>query len=78
MNTSLPRLSRGLTRRDLLRTGLAAGAMLPAAPLVAPGALRAQGKRGGVLRVRGYDPPHFAPNSSFDYGNRAAALWLDR
>jgi peptide/nickel transport system substrate-binding protein len=29
---------------------------------VAPGRPRAQAKRGGILRVRGYDPPHFDPH----------------
>ena len=51
-----------LSRRDLVRAGLAAGA-LGAAPIVAPRALRAQpSRRGGVLRARGYDPPHFDPH----------------
>ena len=111
----------GMTRRDLLRAGVAAGATLSAETVLAPRPLRAQQpKRGGILRVRGYDPPHFdphqtlnfktnttlsyaaeqqyyvylysptftaswrpyvknyAPNPSFDYGNRVAALWLDR
>jgi peptide/nickel transport system substrate-binding protein len=56
-----------LTRRDLLRAGLAAGAALSAEPLFAPGSVRAQGKRGGILRVRGYDPPHFDPHLTLNF-----------
>ncbi len=59
--------SRGLTRRDLLRAGLAAGATLSAEPVLAPRALQAQPKRGGVLRVRGYDPPHFDPHLTLNF-----------
>lgn len=61
------RHARRWTRRDLLRAGLAAGASLSAGPLVAPRPLRAQGKRGGVLRVRGYDPPHFDPHLTLNF-----------
>jgi len=45
----------GLSRRDLLTTGVAAGAMLAAGPVASP-------KPGGILRVRGWDPPHFDPH----------------
>src|SRR5213594_4834217 len=44
-----------LSRRDLLRTGVAAGAMLAAGPPASP-------RPGGILRVRGWDPPHFDPH----------------
>jgi peptide/nickel transport system substrate-binding protein len=50
----LPRVSR----RDLLRAGCAI-------PLLTPSSLLAADespKRGGVLRVRGWDPPHFDPH----------------
>ena len=54
--------TRGMTRRELLRAGLAAGVSVSTAPLLAPRPVRAQQpKRGGILRVRGYDPPHFDP-----------------
>jgi peptide/nickel transport system substrate-binding protein len=50
-------------RRDLLQAGLAAGVALSALPLSSPSALwgaeAGQPKHGGILRVRGYDPPHF-------------------
>ena len=53
----------GVRRRDLLKAGLAAGVTLSALPLSSPSALwgaeTVQPKRGGILRVRGYDPPHF-------------------
>jgi peptide/nickel transport system substrate-binding protein len=53
----------GVRRRDLLKAGLAAGVTLSAWPLPRPQALWAAEagapKRGGILRVRGYDPPHF-------------------
>ena len=56
-----------LTRRDLLRAGVAAGAALSAEPFLARRAVSAQGKRGGILRVRGYDPPHFDPHLAFNF-----------
>jgi peptide/nickel transport system substrate-binding protein len=52
-----------LSRRDVLKASLAAGAALSALPLRSPtalwGAEAEQPKRGGILRVRGYDPVHF-------------------
>src|SRR5438046_4184864 len=57
----------GLTRRDMLKAGLAAGAALSAEPLLAHAPVHAQGKRGGILRVRGYDPPHFDPHQTRNF-----------
>ena len=61
-----PKRTRRLSRRDLLRTGLAAAAMLSTESALAPrqswAQPHAQPKRGGVLRVWGYDPPHFDPH----------------
>ncbi len=52
-----------MSRRQLLQMGLAAGLTVSALPLTRPaplwGADAAQPKRGGILRVRGYDPVHF-------------------
>jgi peptide/nickel transport system substrate-binding protein len=52
-----------LTRRELLHAGLAAGAMYSLRPLAQPSLLwggdTGQPKRGGILRVRGFDPPNF-------------------
>src|SRR6266849_5769578 len=55
--------AHGVSRRALLKAGLAAGATLSALPLRSPTALWGadvgQPKRGGILRVRGFDPPNF-------------------
>src|SRR5438128_4797582 len=52
-----------LSRRELLKAGLAAGATLSTWSLHRPpvlwGAEAGPPKRGGILRVRGYDPPHY-------------------
>ena len=52
-----------LRRRDVLKSGLATGAAFATWGLQAPAPLwsqnAAQPKRGGLLRVRGYDPVHF-------------------
>src|SRR5438094_5338905 len=56
-------LAEGLSRRELLHMGLAAGLTVAVLPLSHPaplwGAEAGQPKRGGILRVRGYDPVHF-------------------
>jgi peptide/nickel transport system substrate-binding protein len=58
-----PHNPQGMRRRDLLKAGLVAGVTLSAWPLARPAALwgaeAGPPKRGGILRVRGYDPPHF-------------------
>jgi peptide/nickel transport system substrate-binding protein len=52
-----------VTRRDLLKAGLAAGITASAWPLCGPHTLWGEEagppKRGGILRVRGFDPPSF-------------------
>jgi peptide/nickel transport system substrate-binding protein len=61
-----PRKTQGVSRRELLKAGLVAGVTLSALPLARPatlwGAEAGPPKRGGVLRVRGWDPPHFDPH----------------
>jgi peptide/nickel transport system substrate-binding protein len=61
-----PPTTQGLSRRELLKAGLAAGAALSAWPLYDPQALWSgevgTPKPGGTLRVRGWDPPHFDPH----------------
>src|SRR5499426_3182742 len=56
-------VAEGMSRRKLLQMGLVAGLTVSALPLTRPaplwGAEAAQPKRGGILRVRGYDPVHF-------------------
>jgi peptide/nickel transport system substrate-binding protein len=53
----------GMRRRELLKAGLTAGAVLSTWPLSKPtsvlGADVGHPKRGGILRVRGLDPVHF-------------------
>src|SRR5881409_323135 len=58
-------LVEGLSRRQLLQMGLAAGLTVSALPFSRPaplwGAEAGPPKRGGILRVRGWDPVHFDP-----------------
>jgi peptide/nickel transport system substrate-binding protein len=62
---------QGVHRRDVLKAGLAAGVTLSAWPLAHPtalwGAETGQPKRGGTLRVRGYDPVHFDPHQTISF-----------
>src|SRR5262249_3708406 len=66
-----PRVIQGVRRRELLKAGLAAGVTLSAWPLQRPSGLWAADagppKRGGILRVRGYDPPHFDPQLTLNF-----------
>jgi peptide/nickel transport system substrate-binding protein len=52
----------------MLQAGLVVGVTLSTWPLHHPstlwGAPAGQPKRGGILRVRGYDPPHFDPHQT--------------
>jgi peptide/nickel transport system substrate-binding protein len=65
------RNTRGISRRDLLKAGLAVGAALSTWPLNGPSALGGEAggppKRGGTLRVRGYDPVHFDPHLTINF-----------
>jgi peptide/nickel transport system substrate-binding protein len=60
-----------MSRRELLKTGLAAGVTLSALPLAHPptlwGAEAEQPRRGGVLRVRGSEPVHFDPHLTTNF-----------
>ena len=47
-----------LSRRDLLKTGCATALLTPTSLLAA----EESAKRGGILRVRGWDPPHWDPH----------------
>jgi len=66
-----PQSIQSVNRRGLLKAGLTAGVALSTWPLHHPPALWAaeagQPKRGGILRVRGFDPPHFAPHLTFNF-----------
>lgn len=61
MHTPHPTISHvtGLSRRRLLQGGLAVAALPLTRPAALWGAAAGQPKRGGILRVRGYDPVHF-------------------
>jgi peptide/nickel transport system substrate-binding protein len=60
-----------MSRRELLKTGLAAGVTLSAFPFAQPptawGAEAGQPRRGGLLRVRGYEPVHFDPHLTVSF-----------
>jgi len=60
-----------VSRRELLKAGLAAGVTLSASPLAHPavlwGAEAGQPRRGGLLRVRGYEPVHFDPHLTVSF-----------
>jgi peptide/nickel transport system substrate-binding protein len=60
MVDALLRAPHLLSRRDLLKAGCAAALLTPASPLAAD----ESAKRGGILRVRGWDPPHFDPHQT--------------
>jgi len=66
---------QGIRRRDLLQAGLMASAALSTWSLFgAPvlwGAEARQPKRGGILRVRGLDPPHFDPHLTLNVRTNA-------
>jgi peptide/nickel transport system substrate-binding protein len=66
-----PHMAQGVRRRDLLKAGLAAGVTLSTwslhHPAVLWGADAGQPKRGGILRVRGYDPVHFDPHQTISF-----------
>src|SRR4029453_19048550 len=65
MHAQHPRKTQGVRRRNLLKAGLVAGLTLSAGHLAGPtvlwGAEAGQPRRGGILRVRGWDPVHFDP-----------------
>jgi len=66
-----PGETRDVRRRDLLKAGLVAGVTLSTWPLQSPavlwGAEAGQPKRGGILRVRGYDPVHFDHHQTINF-----------
>jgi peptide/nickel transport system substrate-binding protein len=69
-----------VSRRELLKTGLAAGATLSAWSLYNPRLLRGQEvgspKRGGTLRVRGWDPVHFDPHLTRNFKTHTALSFV--
>ena len=75
-----PRHAHGLSRRDLLKAGLAAGTALSTWSLYRAPALGGEAaeppKRGGILRVRGRDPVHFDPHLTRDARTHSALSFL--
>jgi peptide/nickel transport system substrate-binding protein len=75
-----PRHAHDLSRRDLLKAGLAAGAVLSTwSPYRVPalwGEAAETPKRGGILRVRGRDPVHFDPHLTRDARTHSALSFL--
>jgi len=73
-------LGEGISRRALLQTGLAAGLTLSVLPLSPPatlwGAEAGPPKRGGILRVRGYDPTHFDPHLTISFKTHATLSFV--
>jgi peptide/nickel transport system substrate-binding protein len=74
------RVMPGVRRRDLLKAGLAAGVTLSARPLHKPtsalGAEAGQPKRGGILRVRGYDSVHFDHHLTTNFKTNATLSFV--
>ena len=60
-----------LSRRDLLKLGGAAAVALTPG-ISAPPAWAQTPKRGGVLTIRGWDPPHFDPHLTVSYKTHIA------
>jgi peptide/nickel transport system substrate-binding protein len=72
------RQAQGLSRRELLHAGLAAGAMLSTWPLAGPlwGGEAGPPKRGGILHVRGWDPVHFDPHLTRNFKTHTALSFV--
>ena len=72
---TVPKTVQGLRRRELLHAGLVASAALSTWALSRPpvlwGAAIGPPKRGGILRVRGLDPPHFDPHLTLNVRTNA-------
>ena len=72
---TVPKTVQGLRRRELLHAGLVASAALSTWALTRPpvlwGAEIGPPKRGGILRVRGLDPPHFDPHLTLNVRTNA-------
>jgi peptide/nickel transport system substrate-binding protein len=69
-----------VSRRHLLQAGLAAGTTLAAWPLYHPAASWSAAaeppRHGGILRVRGWDPPHFDPHLTRNFMTHTALSFV--
>jgi peptide/nickel transport system substrate-binding protein len=72
--------SQKLSRRELLKVGLVAGATWSAWLLYAPPALWGQvegtPRRGGILHARGWDPVHFDPHLTRNFKTHTALSFV--
>ena len=72
--------TQGVSRRQLLQASLTAGTMLATWPLYRPtplwGAEAGTPKRGGILRARGWDPPHFDPHLTRNFKSNTALSFV--
>jgi peptide/nickel transport system substrate-binding protein len=75
-----PRQAHGLSRRELLQAGLAAGVIVsswpPSGPLLLWGEEAGSPKQGGILRVRGRDPVHFDPHLTRNQRTQAVVSFV--
>src|SRR6266545_4807773 len=74
------RKTQGMSRRQLLQAGLAAGTTLAAWPVYRPAVVwsgeAGSPKQGGILRVRGWDPPHFDPHLTRNFMTHTALSFV--
>jgi peptide/nickel transport system substrate-binding protein len=79
-NHAKNRNAQGVSRRNLLQAGLAAGATLAAWPLYGPSSIWSgeaePPKRGGILHVRGWDPVHFDPHLTRNFKTHTALSFV--
>ena len=75
-----PHMVQGVHRRTMLKAALATGVTLSTWSLpLSPGLWGAEDappKRGGILRVRGFDPPHFDPHLTGNFRTSATLSFV--
>jgi peptide/nickel transport system substrate-binding protein len=72
--------TQGMSRRQLLQASLAAATTLAAWPVYRPASVWSgeaePPKRGGILHVRGWDPPHFDPHLTRNFMTHTALSFV--